>query len=111
MSISTKVFITLMTGYRIHYQAWAKCIRIRIHKYSNTFFKVFIFVFEYFCEKCKLFVFVFEYISKVFVFMNTFRNTFNIFQFLLIFFHPVLTSYHYVPKKTNKTYLINTFSQ
>ena len=60
-------------------QAWAKCIRI--HSYSNTFFKVFIF--EYFCEKCK--VFVFEYISKVFVFMNTFMNTFNIFQFLLIF--------------------------
>ena len=65
-------------------QAWAKCICIRIHKYSNTFFKVFIFVFVYFCEKCK--VFVFKYISKVFVFMNTFMNTFNIFQFLLIFF-------------------------
>ena len=66
----------------LHVQAWAKCIRI--HKYSNTFLKVFIFVFEYFCEKCK--VFVFEYISKVFAFMNTFMNTFNIFQFLLIFF-------------------------
>ena len=61
-------------------QAWAKCIRI--HKYLNTFLKVF--VFEYFSEKCK--VFVFKYISKVFVFMNTFMNTFNIFRFLLIFF-------------------------
>ena len=61
-------------------------ISIRIH-----FLKVF--VFEYFCEKCK--VFVFEYISKVFVFMNTFMNTFNIFQFLLIFFPLVLTSFRY----------------
>ena len=75
---------TYETDMRPH-QAWAKCIRIRIHKYSNTFFKVFIFVFKYFCEKCKVFIFVFEYISKVFVFMNTFMNIFNIFQFLLIF--------------------------
>ena len=32
-------------------QALVKCIRIRIHKYSNTLLKVF--VFEYFCEKYK----------------------------------------------------------
>ena len=63
-------------------QAWAKCIRI--HKYSNTFLKVF--VFKYFCEKCKVFVFLFKYTSNVFIFMNTFMNTFNIFHFLLIFF-------------------------
>ena len=116
-----EVFITLdMLDIRqvVPRQAWAKCIRI--HKYSNTFFKVFIFVFEYFCEKCKVFVFVFKYISKVFVFMNTFMNILNIFHFLLIFFHPVLTSFRYkyeiwlsiimcLRKLTR--HLINTFSQ
>ena len=66
-----------------------------MYSYSNTFLKVF----------------VFKYISKVFVFMNTFMNTFNIFHFLLIFFHIVLTSFrykyeiwlsiNYVPRKTN----------
>ena len=60
------------------YQAWAKCIHIRIYMYSNTFLKVFVFVFEYFCQKYK----VFEYIPKVFVFMNTFTNIFEIFHFV-----------------------------
>ena len=57
-----------------YYQAWANCIRI--HEYSNTLYRVFVFVFEYFCKNAKVFVFVFEYISKVFIFMNTFMNTF-----------------------------------
>ena len=53
--------------------------------------------------------------------MNTFMNTFIIFQFLLIFFHPVLTRFQFKYEillsiilctgKTNGTYLINTFNQ
>ena len=46
-----------------------------VYLYLNTFVK-----------KCKVFVFVFKYISTVFIFMNTFMNTFNIFHYLLIFF-------------------------
>ena len=60
-------------------QAWAICVRIRIHEYSNTLFRVFVFIFKYFCKTRK--VFVFEYIAKVFVFMNTFTNTFEILLF------------------------------
>ena len=73
----------------VYSQAWAKLF-VFLFEYTLK-----VFVFEYFCKKCKVFIFVFEYISKVFVFMNTLMNVFNIFHFLLIFFHPVLTSFSY----------------
>ena len=53
-----------------------KYLYLKVFKYI---FKVFVFVFRYFQYFSQVFVFVFKYIAKVFVFSNTFINTFFFF--------------------------------